>query len=498
MSAGDGPGALTLAPLSPDRHTRSYAMAHFYCVPMAFVIRLTMILLLAATLDLTHGSQAASSIVDISSKIVHVDGGDVHIRGTNLPEATDCLFRFKPNRIMTEHRVKAGYINSTSITCTVPRSPYRLVLHHQHRLPWPGCSWDERCMANSFSLSIDLSDKADRAPPPTFNMSFYLGSLNSVLSSDNNPQQLETDSKVLQEQLYALNHPRDCSIVPVLLFPSSTHQSQCTGIGMVFYAKYVTALKEAYEQGRALVFKDPFLSYCYFSDREHDAERYLLEPSNCTVHSINQTLATVFVPGSAWFTSIKKPQLFAAHNVAWFRSNFVRYMFRYTPSFEMHLTNAISHIGFEKPCIGVHLRRGERGNVGFTTVWLAEYPLFDLSDAARLLSVVKRRTGVKTVFLATDEPTFFEDAKRYLDEYRILHDTFYKRAAHGRDCVRETIAGCTPGVNVSSVVKTILTELHLLSQCRYYVGTLTSTFSKLAVDLMLSHFHNASMVLSLE
>lgn len=428
-------------------------------------------------------------------------GKVVWINGAELPESgADCIFRFKPNRLMTEHRVKAVYLNSTSMTCTVPRSPYRLVLHHQHRLPWPGCSWDERCMANTFSLSLELSlTNSNKASfSPLFNMSFYLGSYDSSSLQQSRIAAVADSSLQLQRELYSLNHPRECSKVPVLLLPSSTYQSQCTGIGMVFYAKYITALKEAYEQGRALVFKDSFFAYCYFSDREHEAERYLLEPSNCTVESVNMSLAKEFVPNAAWFTSVKRPPHFNGRSVAWFRSNFVKYLFRYTPPFEMHLADVKASIQFEQPCIGVHLRRGERGNVGFTTVWLAEYPLFDLSDVARLLVEYKRRNNVRAVFLATDEPTFFEDAKSYSGEFRILHDTFYPRAVKGRDCVRETIAGCTPGVNASSVIKTILTEVHLLSHCRYYAGTLTSTFSKLAVDFMMSRFPDASQVVSLE
>jgi len=260
---------------------------------------------------------------------------------------------------------------------------------------------------------------------------------------------------------------------------------QCTGIGMVFYSHYITALKEAYEQGRALVFSDPFSLYCYYSDKKE--ENYILAPSNCTMDNINMSLTTTFKAEKAWFASISSPLQFKLHEhtaVSWYRSNFLKYLLRYTSSFQSHLDQAKARINLQTPCIGVHLRRGERGNLGFSTVWLADYPIFDMTDAIRLLRELKARFAVQTVVLATDEPQFFNDIPQYAGEFRILHDALYKRAQGGRDCVRETIAGCTPGVNASTVIKTILTEIYLLSQCRFYAGTLTSTFSKLTVDYM--------------
>ena len=443
-------------------------------------------------------------MASISTLVVHVDGGEaLQIRGTNLAAPVHCVFHFTSTTTTTRgkrggpavERVGATVHNASAAECATPKSPYRIVMHHQHRAPWAGCSWDERCMANSFSLSIE----SQQTVLNSFNMSYYYGSFSAPIEHDMG------DSLSLQAHLYKLNHPADCSTAKVLLMKNPMHQAQCTGIGMVFYPHYITAMKQALEQGRALVLKDAFHSYCYFSDRVvgEGGEKYILPPSNCTLEMINASLAVEFKADKAWFDAVDVGGVVlgwssrSRHTTAWYRSNFLKYLMRFTSSFEAHLAQVKAHISFHTPCIGVHLRRGERGNQGFTTVWLADYPLFNLDDAMRLLRVVKAQTNISTVVLATDEPKFFAHIPDYASEFQILHDTFYKRAEAGRDCVRETIAGCTPGVNASTVIKTILTEIHLLSQCSVYVGTLTSTFSKLAVDYMTSQ-RAKTIVVSLE
>lgn len=434
------------------------------------------------------GTAKAYTITSISSHLANVNGDVLRFEGSGLVSPIYCTFHYTVKRGPAMERVE-GVVsaNGMSMVCAVPRTPYRIVLHHQHRLPWPGCSWDDRCMANSFSLTVEAQHSVLRH----FNMSYFYGSF-----KDPHPGYSATSAD-FQNQLFAMNHPTDCSVVKVLLLRNPQHQGQCTGIGMVFYGHYITALKEAYEQGRALVFKDSFSSYCYYSDRNTDGERYIQLPSNCTPENINMSLVTEFKADKAWFSSVAKSPKYQEQSVSWFRANFLKYLFRYTPSFQQHLLHVTNSMKFQTPCVGVHLRRGERGNMGFTTVWLAEYPLFDLDDAARLLRELKRLTGVGTVVLATDEPEFFNDIPKFSNEFHIIYDKVYKRAEHGRDCVRETIAGCTPGVNASSVIKTILTEIYLLSQCQYYVGTLTSTFSKLAVDYMIAN-QNQTIVISLE
>jgi len=440
-----------------------------------------------------HGDGSPQAVISqISSFAVSVEGGPLFFQGANLADPLFCVFHFKVKHGPSVERVRAAVSsNASSAECLAPRTPYRIVMHHQHRAPWPCCAWDERCMANLFSLSLESQDVILRR----FNMSYYYGSFAQAI------EHKSSDSSALHDHLFAMNHPADCYRARVLLMKNPQHQGQCTGIGMVFYSHYITALKQAYEQNRALVLKDSFSSYCYLSDRTSNQEElYILPPSNCTMENINPSLAVEFKAEKAWFVTVERPpHLQHIQGVAWFRANFLKYLFRYTPSFSRHLETVEMRVGFSrhKPCIGVHLRRGERGNLGFTTIWLADYPLFDLADAVRLLRIMKSQTGVNTVVLATDEPRFFADISKYASEFHILHDDFYKRAEAGRDCVRETIAGCTPGTNATTVTRTILTELHLLSQCQYYAGTLTSTFSKLAVDYMLAN-QNKSVVVSLE
>lgn len=407
----------------------------------------------------------------------------------------------------------ATALNVSTLVCLVPPSPYRLVPSLQHRDPWRGCLGEERCMAHRFSLSVawPREDKGVTGyvqMTQQFVLRYYM-TLERTHSHPNLPHlphpphpppppaapaDSPNDAVQFQAALFALNHPRNCSDVDVFVMERS---NMLTGIGMVFYSHYLQALRIAYESNRVLVLGSSILDFHYLSDRASLSEVYIRPPSNCTLQNVDMRRSKEYSQawGKSFFNAFGPPKAPFAHRDAhWLRAQLVRYWINFTPLMEQHVGNVSRAIGFHSPCVGVHVRRGERGNVGFKTPWLANYPVYELRDA---MSLVGHIAPTPHCFLATDEPRFFAEIGDY-PTFNITFDRYYKRAENGRDCVREKIAGCTAGLTPATVTRTIWSELHFLSRCSAgLVATMTSTFSKLAADLVLA-YHPDATILSLE
>ena len=455
-------------------------------------------------------------VIGVHPSSIHASGNaSVHVTVANvgtgaLGASALCNFSFIGG--LSNVVTAATLLNASTLVCVVPPSPYRLVPSLQHREPWRGCVGEDRCMAHRFTLSVAWLGQDKGAVPavhtPEFTLRYYMtlqrnqANLHSPPPPPPPPPPQSTtaaaaadDAARFQAALFALNHPRNCSDVDVFIMERS---NMLTGIGMVFYSHYLQALRIAYESNRVLVLGSSILDFHYLSDRASLGEVYIRPPSNCSLQQVDMRRSKEYsqaYKGHSFFGAFGRPKApFAHRDEHWLRAQLVRYWVSFSPLMEQHLSNVSRAIGFHAPCVGVHVRRGERGNVGFKTPWLANYPVYELRDA---MSLVGHMANTRYVFLATDEPKFFAESGQY-PSYNISFDQFYKRAENGRDCVRERIAGCTPGLTAATVTRTIWSELHFISRCSDgLVATMTSTFSKLAADLVLA-YHPEANVLSLE
>jgi len=134
--------------------------------------------------------------------------------------------------------------------------------------------------------------------------------------------------------------------------------------------------------------------------------------------------------------------------------------------------------GYE--CIAVHVRQGERGTN--KVKWGLKFmPRYSLEDVARLVRPLSRAVGVRDVVFATDGTDLLEEARTYNGSDLVFHvSADIKRAVDGSDCLRESVVGCTPGLSPEDVRFALLLDLEALSNCKWFVGTMRSTFTKLA------------------
>jgi hypothetical protein len=134
----------------------------------------------------------------------------------------------------------------------------------------------------------------------------------------------------------------------------------------------------------------------------------------------------------------------------------------------------------EYQCIAVHIRQGERGSGGDhgDNVLMPRYQLVDILNLLRPLA---KSLHTRNVVLITDGTHLLQEAVEYNGtdiEFFTNHDV--KRAVDGQDCLRESRVGCSANLTPEEVRLALILDLEALNGCKYFVGTLKSSFAKLA------------------
>jgi len=95
-------------------------------------------------------------------------------------------------------------------------------------------------------------------------------------------------------------------------------------------------------------------------------------------------------------------------------------------------------------------------------------------DVLRLVRPLAKAVGVKDVVFGTDGTDLLEEAHSYNGtDLTIRTNSGIKRAVDGSDCLRESVVGCTPGLKPEDVRFALLLDLEALSNCKYFVGTVS-------------------------
>jgi len=133
-------------------------------------------------------------------------------------------------------------------------------------------------------------------------------------------------------------------------------------------------------------------------------------------------------------------------------------------------------------CIAVHVRLGERGTNIPDYVGPKYMPRNDLDDVLRIVRPMAKAIGTRNVILVSDGSELLRLADEYAGGDVRFHTT--RSVPHpqdGNDCMRESIVGCTQNMTMDDIRYAMLLDLEVVSRsCRHFVGTLRSSFTKLA------------------
>lgn len=151
---------------------------------------------------------------------------------------------------------------------------------------------------------------------------------------------------------------------------------------------------------------------------------------------------------------------------AWWSSQLIKYIMRYNSETLERIEQRERSIGFTSPIVGVQIRRTDKLLHEAEFHALEEY-MEQVEDFYRGLEMRldSRWTGIRRVFIATDDPAVIAEAINKYPDYDIVAD----QAAS----------------NVSGITG-VLGDLHILSRCDFLVCTFSSNVCRLAYEMRLA------------
>jgi hypothetical protein len=319
---------------------------------------------------------------------------------------------------------------------------------------------------------------------------------------------LSADSRQLFYEIIKHQFPESCAEAPKLLVPdwtfgfgSAVHvQSYTFEVAHAVNRTWIAVDTEEWKHFKHSR-KDP---YCQ-AENTFGFECYFEPITSCIPRALGFTLHTI-----PWYERVERsdisrltdpldknvwavrwndwmPQGSAFHerpekyrkvrSQLWYQSQIVAYLFRLKPHVLNQCEALMSKINFRKksggPIVGMHIRHGDK--------FLETFP-HPFSQYMELLKA--KWPHVKRVFLASDDKfVFFESFlsdKYKKDGYEFLYvmdETFYKSDWEN--------------------FRSLLCDIYILSECDYFVGTMSSNLGRLVWELMYSKKPGAQ-VLSLD
>lgn len=155
----------------------------------------------------------------------------------------------------------------------------------------------------------------------------------------------------------------------------------------------------------------------------------------------------------------------------WWVGQFIWYLMRYQDEFRKDLDTSGRRLNFTPPCVGIHVRRTDK--VGSEAAFHALDEYMQFVEAWFKIEAIKNGTTTvsefnsmtKRVYLATDEPTLFAEARRTYPTYTFIGDVQVANTAQLSSRYSD------------SSLRGVVADIHFLSRCDYLVCTFSSQVS---------------------
>lgn len=156
----------------------------------------------------------------------------------------------------------------------------------------------------------------------------------------------------------------------------------------------------------------------------------------------------------------------------WWAGQISKFVLRYTPVVKQKIEKIISDLNFSSPIVGLHIRRTDKIRNEAKAFSIDQYmyyakQYFDQLSLSR--NITKRK-----IFLATDEPSLYDEISQKYPEYDILTNTEGTSIAAKVYTTRFSLKGLTGA----------MIDMHLLSKTDYIVCTFSSNVGRIAHKLM--------------
>lgn len=164
--------------------------------------------------------------------------------------------------------------------------------------------------------------------------------------------------------------------------------------------------------------------------------------------------------------------------IVWWIGQFLHFILRPQPSVKQMLDKYAEEMHFDKPIVGIHVRRTDKVGTEAAFHGLEEYMVYveEYYKSLALSQDIKK----KRVYIASDEPTVFNEAKLKFPDYEIIGNySISQTASIGNRYTETSLYG-------------IIIDIYFLSLCDYLVCTFSSQVCRVAYELMNSVYPDAS------
>ena len=176
--------------------------------------------------------------------------------------------------------------------------------------------------------------------------------------------------------------------------------------------------------------------------------------------------------------------LFGERGFFWFRTSLVSYMMRLNPQtrIALDLETIKMKIGFVKPIIGVHIRRGDACH---TTKRKNRCRSFEQTYLPHI-KTLSEKYGISRVFLATDDEAILEQIKssKAVVQFEFVHVIMDRSVYNNQNQIeqRQNLYSDSSS-QAHEMMLQALTDLLLLSETDAFVGHFLSNLSRLAIEM---------------
>ncbi|VVC25201.1 Hypothetical protein CINCED_3A008581 [Cinara cedri] len=163
----------------------------------------------------------------------------------------------------------------------------------------------------------------------------------------------------------------------------------------------------------------------------------------------------------------------------WWIGQFLKYMLRPQKSISDKITAYAERIKFRTPCVGVHVRRTDKIKSEAALHNLDEY-MYHVGEYYKIKELYDGRPCEKRIYLATDEPQVFDEAKLKYPDYEIIGDPEISKT------------GIPKARKSDNSLVNVFIDIHFLASCEYLVCTFSSNVCRIAYEIMNSVKPDAS------
>ncbi|XP_055332676.1 alpha-(1,6)-fucosyltransferase-like [Paramacrobiotus metropolitanus] len=304
-------------------------------------------------------------------------------------------------------------------------------------------------------------------------------------------------TKIVQSRLHRLQHPTDCSTRKRL----RCNLNKACGFGcQIHHATY--CLIAGYALNRTVILEsknwrysrkgwesvflpvtscnaDGYQAKIWKDDKASRQEMVLDMPIVDNVAGASRS-RPMWLPLAVPADLFDRIHAFHKNPPVWWLAQIVSYLWRYQPEMKEYLDEKSTKMGFQTPIVGVHVRRTDKVGTEAAKHEIEEYMRY-VDEYYDQLEVTKgEKVPIRRVYLASDDPSVFQDCKTKFPAYDVVADV---------DVM--TNAGLSKRYSDESL-RGIISDVHFLSQTDYLVCTFSSQVCRLAYEVMQARFSDAT------